>query len=65
MYRTAKVGQQVWLLTERGIKPVTFVAYVKTRKTLVNPDMATVQFEPDGLGVNVEIKNIFKEDPYA
>lgn len=65
MYRTAKPEQLVWLLTERGVKPVIFVSYFKTRKTLVNPDMATVKFEQDGLGVNVEIKNLFKQDPYA
>lgn len=66
MYRSAKAGQQVFFKNHRGdIVPVFFVGYYKERKTLVNPNMAVIRFDEAGLNINVEIKDLFKEDPYA
>jgi hypothetical protein len=66
MYRSAKAGQQVFYKNNQGdIIPVYFVGYYKERKTLVNPNMAVIRFEEASLNINVEIKDLFKADPYA
>lgn len=40
MYRGAKTNQTVWVAHNGILEPATFIAYFKTRKTLVYPNMA-------------------------
>ena len=60
-YRSAKAGQQVFWQSERsGIKEAVFIKYAKANK-----GWAVIQLEADGIRFFVEVKDLFKEDPYA